>query len=116
MSLIGERVGDLTILSGNQNSNDFDLVAAIEQATAKGLRGAGLAIAAPAALTGTVVLKVQRDDAAFVDLQSGDPPADIVIPVAKAIPLSFMPFRTIRVVSDAVGGEAANRVFEVWVV
>ncbi len=116
MSLIGERIGDITILSGNNNSNDFDLAAGIAAAIAKGLRGAGLAIAAPAALSGTAILKVQRDDAAFVDLQSGDPPADITIPVAKAIPLSFMPFRTLRIVSDAGGGEAADRVFEVWVV
>lgn len=116
MSLIGERIGDITILSGNNNSNDFDLAAAIAAALAKGLRGAALSIAAPAVLSGTAILKVQRDDAVFVDLQSGDPPVDITIPQAKAIPFAFMAFRTLRIVSDAGGGEAADRVFEVWVV
>ncbi len=116
MSLIGERVGDITILSGNNNSNEFDLIAAVQSARARGLRGAGLAIASPAVLDGNVILKVKRDDAVFVDLQSGDPPADIVFPQSKAIPLAFMPFRTIQLVSDQGGGETGNRVFEVWVV
>ncbi len=106
----------MTILNGNNDSDDFDLEAGIRKASSKGIRDAGLAIAGPAALDGTCVLKVQRQDALFVDLQSGDPPVDITIPALKAIPLSFMPFRTLRIVSDAGGGETGDRVFEVWLV
>ncbi len=116
MALVGERIGVITILNGNNDSDDFDLVAGIGPSSAKGIRDAALAIAGPAALDGTAVLKVQRLDTLFVDMQSGDPPADITIPALKAIPLSFMPFRILRIVSDAAGGETGDRVFEVWLV
>ena len=94
MSLIGERIGDITILSGNNNSNDFDLAAAIAAALAKGLRGAALSIAAPAVLSGTAILKVQRDDAVFVDLQSGDPP--VTSPSRKRRPSRSRSWRSAR--------------------
>ncbi len=114
--LVPIRIGVITILNGNNDSDDFDLVAGIRESSAKGIRDAALSIAGPPALDGTVVLKVQREDAVFVDFQSGDPPVDITIPALKAIPLSFMPFRILRLVSDAGGGETADRVFEVWLV
>ena len=114
--LVPIKIGELTILNGNQLSDDFDVLAGVREGSSKGIRDAALAIAGPSALDGTVVLKVMRDDGVFVDLQSGDPPVDITIPALKAIPLSFMPFRTLRLVSDAAGGETADRVFEVWLV
>lgn len=114
--LVPIRIGVMTILNGNNDSDDFDVADGIRESSAKGIRDAALAIAGPPALTGTVVLKVRREDAVFVDLQSGDPPVDITIPALKAIPLSFMPFRTLRLVSDAGAGELADRVFEVWLV
>ena len=114
--LVPIRIGTMTILNGNNDSDDFDVEAGIRESSSKGIRDAAFAIAGPSALDGVCVLKVQREDALFVDFQSGDPPADITIPALKAIPLSFMPFRTLRMVSDAGGGETADRVFEVWLV
>ena len=114
--LVPIRIGTMTILNGNNDSDDFDIADGISEASSKGIRDAALAIAGPSALDGVCVLKVMRADALFVDIQSGDPPADITIPALKAIPLSFMPFRILRMVSDAGGGETADRVFEVWLV
>lgn len=66
----------------------------------------GLTIYTPAALTGTISVEVEPTDTGtnFVTLQSGG--TDVTLPAGKATVINPIPFRQIRVTSNAAEGAA----------
>lgn len=95
----------ITVSSGGSNSNAISLV---EDAY-------GLGIAAPATLTASqVTVQVAMSSGAaatFVTLQSGG--SDVVLAAGKALIITPLPYRQLRVNSSVAGGEGAARTFTV---
>ena len=101
MALRSVALTDLTIANGGTTSN------ALTANDLKFIRS--VTIQGPSALTGTVTVQVSLDGTNFVALQSAG--SDVTVTAAKALILSPLPVRGLRVVSGSA--EGAERVFEV---
>lgn len=105
MSLIGSiavDLGTLVIAASGTASSIMDLT---------GWRGsvAGISIAGPGTLTGSVKVQVASVEGEWKDKQSGG--ADIAIPADGHVTIKAMDFKYLRVLSD--GAEASERTFVV---
>jgi hypothetical protein len=101
-----QRIGTMTIASGQQDSNRLNRDAI------NNMRN--LSIIGPAALTGVTTLEtgISDDDATSWRTVQSPPGTDVAIAALKAIPLTEIPFPTLRIHSTLA--EAADRVFTVW--
>lgn len=101
-----QKIGTMTIANGQTASSR------LTRDQINNMRN--ISIQAPAALTGVVTLQTgdsDSDSATFVTVQS-PPGTDVAIAAGKAIPLTEIPFPTLRLNSTLA--EAADRVFTVW--
>ncbi len=115
--LIGTKIGEATIQSGQAQSPVIDLgalVGAVFGAQAR--RIVALGIITPDVMTGTT-LDVQTQDAAGTTdwpVVTGNPPGALVLAPLQAIIFTDYPFDKIRFLSDAT--EAADRTIELYVI